>query len=266
MNKNKLDETNYTTQLAADINMYVKKCSNEKPQAAYTPHSTKQSFKNLNESSCFDLIYRITNSSLLILEVKVTHDNKRLHSFSPQQRRVDSVLRKFGIPLDYCYNLKSDYAKVNEEEYTLKNSLLAHPDKVASTSGIIQNQKQHVVLKDKIDYLLKKQPGNAGGLGALFTVGLLESIQEINTKLLFFSYNAGNIEMYTLEQMREIYESYKKHVHIAKGVDMNTASSDQLLKAFSENTQQLLRCLEEIQSSNEVDDKPSQDATTFGMC
>ncbi|EGS6501174.1 MULTISPECIES: hypothetical protein [Vibrio] len=266
MNKNKLDETNYTTQLAADINMYVKKCSNEKPQAAYTPHSTKQSFKNLNESSCFDLIYRITNSSLLILEVKVTHDNKRLHSFSPQQRRVDSVLRKFGIPLDYCYNLKSDYAKVNEEEYTLKYSLLAHPDKVASTSGIIQNQKQHVVLKDKIDYLLKKNPGNAGGLGALFTVGLLESIQEINTKLLFFSYNAGSIEMYTLEQMREIYESYKKHVHIAKGVDMNTASSEQLLKAFSENTQQLLKCLEQMQSSNEVDDKPSQDTTTFGMC
>ncbi|TOJ54618.1 hypothetical protein CGI36_24840, partial [Vibrio parahaemolyticus] len=88
-----------------------------------------------------------------------------------------------------------------------KYSLLAHPDKVASTSGIIQNQKQHVVLKDKIDYLLKKNPGNAGGLGALFTVGLLESIQEINTKLLFFSYNAGSIEMYTLEQMREIYES-----------------------------------------------------------
>ncbi|TOH96025.1 hypothetical protein CGI69_24645, partial [Vibrio parahaemolyticus] len=112
----------------------------------------------------------------------------------------------------------------------------------------------------------KKNPGNAGGLGALFTVGLLESIQEINTKLLFFSYNAGSIEMYTLEQMREIYESYKKHVHIAKGVDMNTASSEQLLKAFSENTQQLLKCLEQMQSSNEVDDKPSQDTTTFGMC
>ncbi len=72
--------------------------------------------------------------------------------------------------------------------------------------------------------------------------------------------------MYTLEQMREIYESYKKHVHIAKGVDMNTASNEQLLNAFSENTQQLHKHLEQIQPSKEVDNNPSQDATTFGMC
>jgi hypothetical protein len=260
MNANKLDETNYTTQLASDINSYVKNNSRERPQGAYTPHSTKQSFKNINESSCFDLIYKITNSSLLILEIKVTHDGKKLHSFRSQQRRVDSALREFGIPLDYCYNLKSDYSKVNDEIYTLTHSMVSHPDHVACDLGIIQNQTHHLSLLDKINEFLKSDDGSTGKFGALFSNGLLESMQEVNTKLLFFVYNSENLDVYTLDQIREIYQAYKACIHLAKGIDLENESRDQLLVSFAESAKQLNELLEDrISHKNEDEDEDDEE-------
>lgn len=259
MNANKLDETNYTTQLASDINTYVKNNSRERPQGAYTPHSTKQSFKNINESSCFDLIYKITNSSLLILEVKVTHDGRKLHSFRAQQRRLDSALRKFGIPLDYCYNLKNDYSKVNDEIYTLTHSMVSHPDHVACDLGVIQNQNYHLSLLDKINEFLKSDDGGTGKFGALFSNGLLESMQEVNTKLLFFVYNSENLDIYTLDEIFEIYKAYKSCIHLAKGIDLENASLDQLLDSFAESAEQLNELLEaEMSHQNEADEEPEK--------
>lgn len=264
MNANKLDETNYTTQLAGDINSYVKKNSHERPQGAYTPHSTKQSFKNINESSCFDLIYKITNSSLLILEIKVTHDGRKLPSFNAQQRRLDSALREFGIPLDYCYNLKNDYSIVNDEIYTLTHSMVSHPDHVACDSGVIHNQNHHLPLLDKINDFLKSDDGSSGIFGALFSNGLLESMQEVNTKLLFFVYNSENLDVYTLDQIFEIYEVYKTCIHLAEGIDLANASLDQLLHSFSESAGQLNLLLEaKINHENEADEE--EDSYTPGM-
>jgi hypothetical protein len=266
MNPNKLDETNYTTQLAGDINSYVKKNSPERPQGAYTPHSTKQSFKNINESSCFDLIYKITNSSLLILEIKVTHDGKKFPSFNAQQRRLDSALRKFGIPLDYCYNLKNDYSKVNDEIYTLMHSMVSHPDRIACDAGVIHNQKCHLSLLDTINRFLMDDEGSGRAFGALFTDGLLESMQEVNTKLLFFAYNTGNLGMYTLDQIIEIYKVYKSSIHLAEGIDLENASLDQLLHSFSESAVQLNLLLEaKLNNKNEADKEEEEDSYTPGM-
>lgn len=266
MKENKLDETNYTTQLAGDINAYVKNNSYERPHGGYTPHSTKQSFKNINESSCFDLIYKITNSSLLILEVKVTHDGRRLHSFRAQQRRLDSALRRFGIPLDYCYNLRSDYSEINDEIYTLRYSMASHPDHVACDSGVISYSGYHISLLDKIDELLKGGDGNAGNFGALFSKGILESMQEVNTKLLFFAYNSESLDVYTFDQIFEIYEAYKSYITLADGIDLETASVDQLLQSFSESAEQLDKLLAEKMNLQReaVDEEDEEDGHTSG--
>lgn len=260
MNESKLDETNYTTQLAGDINSYVKNNSHDRPQGAYTPHSTKQSFKNINESSCFDLIYRITNSSLLILEIKVTHDGRKLHSFRKQQRRLDSALRESGIPLDYCYNLKNDYSKVNDDKYTLVHSMVSHPDHVACDRGLIRDQKHHLSLLDRINDFLKSDDGNSGTFGALFSNGLLESMQEVNTKLLFFVYKAKKLDVYTFDQIFEIYGAYKASIRLAEGLDLDNASHDQLLDSFSKSAEQLNQLLHaKMNPDNEANEEQEHD-------
>ncbi|ELS9504815.1 hypothetical protein ACEWAJ_08260 [Vibrio parahaemolyticus] len=244
MKLDRLDETNYTTQLAADINCYVKTNSKDKPQSAYTPHSTKQSFKNINESRCFDLLYKITKSSLLILEVKVTHDGKKLHSFNEQQRIVDLALRKVGIPLDYCYNLKEDFGLQNDAEYTLENSMGAHPKDIAAENGLLHKRESHFTIKQKIDRFLKSGAGNAGNFGALFAKGLISSLQQVNTKLLFFSLESGNLDIYTLEEIQTLYNEYEKNVHLAGDVDLKTATLKELMVSFHASAKQLNEILE----------------------
>ena len=69
-----LEERNYTTALASALDAYLEKLVTDTFERTYTPNERKQAFNKLDTSRCFDLIKRINDSSLLILEVKVTDD------------------------------------------------------------------------------------------------------------------------------------------------------------------------------------------------
>lgn len=245
-----LDETEYTTALALSLNSYVEKVTGRSLPSPYTPHTRRQSFKNLDRANCFDLIQKLSESSLLILEVKVTHDGKKLHSFNKQQRIVDAALRESGIPLEYCYNTVDDYVEKNSPLYTLDNTLSSHPTTVADDKGVITDATTHEVLRRVVDRLLNADEGNAGAIGALFNKNLIKSMRELNVKALFFANHAGDLSLMSEADLYAIYESYSAHVKIAGGVDLKTATQSDLEKEFTRNAQQLIDVLEEWQREN----------------
>ncbi|MFQ2325306.1 hypothetical protein ACK313_08130 [Aeromonas dhakensis] len=106
--------------------------------------------------------------------------------------------------MDYCYNLKEDFGLQNDADYTLKNSMGAHPKDIATKNGLLCNRNSHFTIKQKIDHFLKSGAGNAGNFGALFAKGLISSLQQVNPKLLFFSLESGNLDIYTLEEIKAL--------------------------------------------------------------
>lgn len=247
-----LDETEYTTALAMALNSYVKARTGSRLPSPYTPHTRRQSYKNLDRALCFDLIQRLTESSLLILEVKVTHDGQKLHSFNAQQRRVDAALRAIGIPLDYCYNTADDYTEQNDAIYTLDKTLSSHPSHVSDDRGVIVDATTHQALREVVDGLIDAEQGNAGMVGALFNKDLIKSMRELNIKALFFANHAGNLELLDENDLFSLYDSYRSHVTIGSGVDLKTASQDELEAEFNHNAQELLRVLDEWQQEKSL--------------
>lgn len=234
-----LDETDYTSLLSGALNQYVRNRSEKILPAPSTPHAKRQSFKNLDKSSCFDLIQRITQSSLLVLEIKVTHDGRRLHSFDAKQREIDSVLRELGIPLDYCYNKRNDYGEVNDDEYTLIYSMTSSPDLIANDDGLISFEDKHITLKSLVDDLLKKGSANAGSVGALFNSGLLQRIRDLNIKLIFFSVVADDVLLFSNNELEELVSSYKQHVRLGGDIDLQNSSRQAIAEELSRNAEEL---------------------------
>jgi hypothetical protein len=252
-----LDETEYTTALAMALNSYVKSRTGSSLPSPYTPHTRRQSYKNLDRALCFDLIQRLTESSLLILEVKVTHDGKKLHSFNAQQRRVDAALRAVGIPLEYCYNIANDYVEQNDAVYTLDKTLSSHPIHVSNDKGVIVDATTHQALRKVVDWLLDAEQGNAGMVGALFNKNLIKSMRELNIKALFFANHAGSLELLDENDLFSLYDSYRSHVKLGSGVDLKSASQAELETEFNGNAQQLLNVLDEWQLEKSSRSRPS---------
>jgi hypothetical protein len=245
MQQIRLDETDFTTILAGSLNEYVKKITGKNLPAPSTPHSTRQSYKNLDKSSCFDLIQRLSESSLLILEVKITDDGIRLRSFNSQQRKIDAALRAVGIPIEYCYNIKDDYLEINIAEYTLYETMTSHPVNVSDDDGYIHEREQHLRLKSLVDKLIESKDGNAGMIGALFSKGLISKMRDLNIKALFFAANGGELNLYSDSEIFDIYKSYEMHVKIGGGIDLNSATYNQLVSEFQASALKLRQVLNE---------------------
>ncbi|MCD5971522.1 hypothetical protein [Pseudomonas quasicaspiana] len=256
-----LDETEYTTSLAIALNNYVQAKTGSVLPSPLTPHSKRQSYKNLNKSLCFDLIQRLTESSLLVLEVKVTHDGRKLHSFNAQQRRIDAALRAVGIPLEYCYNISNDYTEKNDPVYTLKKTLSSHPVHVSDDKGIIVDDSTHQTLKEVVDRLIEADQGNAEMVGALFNKNLIKSMRELNIKVLFFAYHTDSLELFDEKDLFSLYDSYRSHVNLGSGVDVRNAGSAELQAEFKHNAQQLFDVLSNWQQekSSTLRHRPSTD-------
>jgi hypothetical protein len=253
----KLDETDYTSNLVTALNEYVKQRGIKLP-APSVPHAKRQSYKNLDKSRCFDLIQKLSESSLLVLEVKVTHDSIKLHSFDPQQQIVDSALRDTGIPIEYCYNTAEDYAEVNNAEYTLQETLSSSPLLVADSKGIINKNDPHVDLKKLVDNLLSTGTANAGMIGALFSTGLLTRMRDLDIKVLFFSLHAGNLTIYTKEEMQDIYDAYATNVTLGQGLNLNKATYKELTLAFQTSADELKKILTNWKSEKKQKEQKEQ--------
>ncbi len=220
----KIDETNYTSTLKSAIDNYVQKHATlDGIERAYTPHSTKQAFKSLDQKSqCFDLIKRLSESSLLILEIKTTTDLIKLSNYKKKQHQINIALSNVGIPIQYCYNLRDDYDRTAGDEYPLIYSNTSSPTAVCNHEGKLIHQGLHIPLKGLIDLLLnkgkkkKKSVYSDGCIAALFSEGIINRVKDLDLKLLCFAYNPISQEFFSMnsKDIIEVYNAYSKHTKL----------------------------------------------------
>ena len=238
-----IDETDYTSTLKSSIDSYIsEKFPNQDYGRSYTPHSAKQGFKTLeSKSQCFDLIKRIIESSLLILEIKVTINLLRLIAYSHRQHELNSILRELGIPVEYCYNLTDDYAKHSDSEYVLVNSNTSSPETICDNSGRFIHKELHVTLKSLIDNMVSnaKEGGSSGEstVGAIFSEGFVERLQDIDLRMIFFAFNAKTGEAYVLDksELTTVYKTYSNYVNERPIINLKTAPLHEVKQYFLES-------------------------------
>jgi hypothetical protein len=245
--KFRLDETDYTSSLKSAIDSYVRSQGLNVPEA-YTPNSSRQSSKKIDKSHFFDLIKRLTEFSILVLEIKITHDGRKLISFDATQRKINAAFREVGIPIDYCYNVTQDYSDHNEPIYTLEKSNTADPDRISDENGNLIDCSNHKALKILVDELLKSSSSIGENVTALFAKGALDKIRDLNTKALFFCRLRNDFKILFVSDLLEIYREYESFVNLGAGIDFERSSKAEIVAHLNEAKQ---RWLTSIQLSKE---------------
>jgi hypothetical protein len=238
-----LDETDYTSTLKSAIEMYLRD-RGEKPRVM-TPGAQYQGVRKIDVSYPFDLIAQLNEYSLLILEIKIADEKRRLTSFKSSQRRLASALFEAGVPLWYCYNLERNY-EGKLAEATLQLSNTAEPKLVCDEEGHLFAIESHKVLKLRIDELLRhspdddpNEPKNGGdgpdgnAIGAFFSQEVIASVRDLNTRLLFFLYHTQRKEIWYLEkeQLEELVMKVEERYSL-RGIDLCAASYEQMVEHF----------------------------------
>ncbi|ABV67179.1 hypothetical protein Abu_0919 [Aliarcobacter butzleri RM4018] len=256
-----LEERNYTTTLASTLDAYLENTF----ERAYTPNERKQAFNKLDTSKCFDLIKRINESSLLILEIKVTDDNKIFRSYNQRQHIINMILRKCNIPIEYCYNLVDDYSKLRNEQ-VLVNSNTSEPSIVCDENGNITNYNKHINLKNLIDSMIKAGGTNGDSFNSLLSEDFIKNLQDTNIQLLFFVYNANNREILTFntKELTELYSIFSKEITNQSKIDFKTANTDEIEKFFLNTKNNISRVLNDYILNKFIKDI-EQEQTNFQM-
>lgn len=228
-----LEETNYTTTLASALDAYLQKIVTDIFERTYTPSAKKQAFNKLDTSKCFDLIKRINESSLLILEIKVTDDNQTFRSYNNRQHIINMILREVNIPIEYCYNLVDDYSKLLDEE-VLEKSNTSEPNMVCDENGNITNFNEHIDLKSLIDNMIENNGTNGDLFNSLLSKDFIKNLQDTNIQLLFFAYNANNKEVLTFntKELTELYSVFSQKINNESKINFKSANTDEIKKFF----------------------------------
>lgn len=265
-----LDETDYTSTLKSAIEIYLRD-RGEDPRVL-TPGAQYQGARKLDISYAFDLIARLNEYSLLILEIKIADEKRRLTSFKSAQRKLASALFEAGVPLWYCYNLERNY-EGKLAEATLKLSSTAEPKLVCDDEGRLFATESHKILKFRIDDLLQHSgdnspddpndgdPGDGNALGAFFSKEVIASIRALDTRLLFFLYHTERKEIWYFErdQLEELIQKVEERFSL-QGIDFCTASEKEMTMHFREKTAELRKISAAIQE--EIRQKQSEQRMT----
>lgn len=245
-----LDETDYTSTLKSAIDIYLRD-RGEDPRLL-TPGPQYQGVRKLDISYPFDLIARLNEYSLLILEIKIADEKRRLTSFKSAQRKLASALFEAGVPLWYCYNLERNY-EGKLAKATLELSNTAEPKLVCDEEGRLFATESHRALKWRIDELLQPSGDGPSGdpndddlsidgnaLGAFFSNEVIASIRDLNTRLLFFLYHTDGKEIWYFErkQLEELIQKVEERFSL-KGIDFCTASEEEMVAHFRQKITEL---------------------------
>jgi hypothetical protein len=266
-----LDETDYTSTLKSAIETYLRD-QGEKP-TIMTPGARYQGVRKLDLSYPFDLIAKLNEYSLLILEIKIADEKQRLTSFNSSQRMFASALFAAGVPLWYCYNLDRNY-EGKPAEATLKLSNTEEPKLVCDDEGRLLAIDSHTLLKLRIDELLQRSGGNSNksddpndddngegpdgnAIGAFFSKEVIESVRDLNTRLLFFLYHTERKEIWYFEkaQLTELVEKVQERFSL-KGIDFCSASYEEMVTHFREKIVELSAISAQIR--NEIQQEEEQ--------
>lgn len=246
----KIDETNYTSELKTAIDTEVNNLSKLPSRSSVTPHSTKQKAKDFKLfSNCFDLLKLLPNSKILLLEVKTTTDLQKFDSYSYNQHKVNIEFFRFGIPVNYCYNTKDDYSDRGDNIYTLKYSLTANPEDVCDSKGSLINKEKHVSLLELIHKLLVSDSNDnyySALLFAFFNEGVLKSINQLNLSYIFIAFNPKTKLLLSLnmKDLAQIANTFYKTLELKKELfDFSNSTSLEIKQYLKEQSTVLVEAV-----------------------
>jgi hypothetical protein len=184
------EEAAFESALITALNEYIKQVDPDHNfGGCYPPSSTNQSPKDLRNARAFDLVKRLNDSSLLVLELKIKI-GKSLKKPNDAQHTFYRALQDYGVPIDYCYNLVVDYLGKNTTEYTLNQSKVSSPELLFSAENII-DEPRHITLKESVDALLARSAGGGQDvIGKLIAGGVLADIGGLSTRILLLAYHS----------------------------------------------------------------------------
>jgi len=164
-----------------------------------TVHERRQALRNLDRSACYDILQRLSDSQVLLMELKIFSPKRRLlPSFDEQQHVVNSALYDAGVPIHYGYNLADDYVERNDPIYTLERSNAATPDGLFVPGSRTVDHGNHHSVRRHVDTLLRGE--GASAIAPLFAEGVLSRNRQINTSILLLAYNAKRNELERLDR------------------------------------------------------------------
>lgn len=215
-----LDESTFTSELVSSLNEYVRQKSVQNFGGCHTPNIRKQAQHKVESGSGYDLLKRISESELLVLEIKLVVEGD-ISSYSAVQHNMYGYLHAYGVPIRYCYNLVSDYVQKNEPIYTLSNSNACFPGSLLDDDGFFV-AKNHSSLKVIVDEMLGSE--SIGSVSAFIAAAAVADVTEVTTKMLLLAYNRQLNEVYVLD--KDGYESIIRLV--LGGIDIGNLNKDSL--------------------------------------
>ncbi|MFJ2683647.1 hypothetical protein ACIOYV_07885 [Pseudomonas sp. NPDC087342] len=180
-------EPMFSTSLTSALDSYVRETG---PKinfgGSHTPDNKAQAPFKLATGSAYDVIKRITESELLVLELKVKEADK-FKSPNDDQYHFCSLLQKHGVPIRYCYNLVTDYNETNNPTYTLQNANACFPNVLFEKENTIATAK-HQTLQKVVDDMLAGNSGG-GGIAAFLAATAIADVAQLNTRMLLLAYH-----------------------------------------------------------------------------
>jgi len=250
-----IEESTFQSALVSALDAYVKQVDPTNMYGGcYTPSHRNQSPRDLKGS--FDLAKRLNESALLLLELKIKIGSS-FPKFDEAQHGFYRALREYGVPIDYCYNLVSDYVGKNAPEYTLSASKLSAPDLLFAEARIVA-EGRHLTLKASVDAMLAgSQAGGQDVLGRLISGGVLADVTGLSTRALLLAYHPKQRQFLLLDpdQFIAFAKDIVGGVCIRPLDKAKMADSSYVIHALEEIGAAISRNYEKI-PAQEVQDRP----------
>lgn len=208
----------------------------------YIRENTAQDIQNFFlENKYFDLVKRISEYSIIALEVKYNYgaDNGgvELRKYKGLQHTILLALEDFGIPVHYCYNrLGSSELETKRLGDLLAANNAPKPRELLTTNGKIASNI-HKNLKEVVDDMLSASGASSESALALFGVIAGTDASAFGVRQLLLAYHQPTKKLIIVDEddvrrIRNVIESQMKvKLQIARPRDEN--SVDEWRKAFS---------------------------------
>jgi len=225
-----IDESEFATAVASALDRYV----NNGGPGALTPHPRRQAYRHLARTACYDILKQLTKSAILVLELKVTRDLRKLESFDEVQHRVIGALFDEGVPIHYAYNLVDDYNDVNSPEYTLEKSNVSEPDQLFYIGSRYLAIDYHHSLRYYVDKLLNGS-GAPAAIAPLFGSGVLTRQRQLDASMLLLAYNVEEKKLMLLDrrELQAIRNAMRRYMTFPKDADITQWSREQIRSHLS---------------------------------
>jgi hypothetical protein len=180
------DETDLTGRISRSLEAYLTSYDPARLDGICTPGPRRQNPEKIDYSYCADLVARIDDAKIMLLEVKIqSPTTNTLPAYDAKQHTFLKAIEDFGIPVRYCYNSTFEMWRMTFGQ-VLASCRAPKPGQLKMDHLKIKEWEKHEALLGVLDSLTDDSSEAFGALAVLTDAGFLERIHELNTKMLIF--------------------------------------------------------------------------------